>query len=73
MQDTSLKEHIITRRDLTSFETLLQGFLLSSEAEGKAPATITAYGDCVRRFIAMTKQLDIPQDARRITRDHVRA
>jgi hypothetical protein len=67
MQPTNLKEHIITRYNMASFETLLQGFLLSSEAEGKSSATITAYGDCVRRFIAMAKQLGIPQDVRHIT------
>jgi len=73
MTRTKLKEHIIPYTPRASFLTLLQGFLLSMEAEGKSPATITAYGDCVRRFIAISKQLGLPQDAKRLTRDHVRA
>ncbi len=73
MTQKKLREHIITYTPRASFETLLQGFLLSMEAEGKSAATITAYADSVRRFIAISKQLGLPQDAKRLTRDDVRA
>ncbi|MGB6837500.1 MAG: tyrosine-type recombinase/integrase [Dehalococcoidia bacterium] len=72
MKAARVSENIITYPRKGALAPFLQGFLLSCEAEGKSEATITCYKDFIQRFISTARRLNIPQDPRRITRDHVR-
>ena len=54
------------------FETLIQGFKLSCQTEGKSPKTVEWYTDFLRRFLRFLRLRNLPCDLDGITRDHIR-
>ena len=54
-------------------ETLIQGFRLSCQTEGKSPKTVDWYTAFLRRFLRFLHSGNLPCDLDGITRDHIRA
>ena len=61
------------RRPTPDLLTLLEGFLLTMEAEGKSPRTIRSYGDTVRFYAAYAGEQGWPTAAGEVERRHILA
>ena len=56
-----------------NLETLIQGFRLSCQTEGKSPKTTEWYTTFLQRFLRFLQSNGLPCDLDGITKDHIRA
>jgi site-specific recombinase XerD len=56
----------------TSLRSLVAGFVLTKQTEGKSPRTIEYYGDNLRRFIWYAGQQGWSDDIRQLTQWHIK-
>jgi len=59
--------------NITEVGTLIEGFKLSCQTEGKSPRTITWYSDFLGRFVEYLKSSGFPKDAQLITKEHIKS
>jgi len=51
----------------TSLKSLINGFVLTKQTEGKSPRTVEFYAENLKRFLWYTQQKEWPDDIRAIT------
>ena len=56
----------------TSLSSLVKGFVLTKQTEGKSPRTVEYYGGSLKRFLWYAEQQHWPDDARLITEWNIR-
>jgi site-specific recombinase XerD len=56
-----------------NINNLIQGFILSCQAEAKSPKTIEWYSSFLNRFSQFLNRSDMPDDATLIDKHHIRA
>ena len=58
---------------ILELKTIIQGFRLSCQTEGKSPKTIEWYYSFLHRFRQFLISSNFPTDIHRISKDHIRA
>jgi len=56
----------------TSFKSLVNGFVLTKQTEGKSPRTVEFYSENLKRFMWYASKQDWPDDIRMLTEWHIR-
>ena len=56
----------------TSLQSLIQGFVLTKQTEGKSPRTVEFYSDNLKRFLWYSLQKEWPDDIRMLTEWDIR-
>jgi len=56
----------------TSLRSLVRGFVLTKQSEGKSPRTIEFYRDNLKRFLWYAERQKWPDDVRMVTQWHIR-
>ncbi|MFC1965468.1 phage integrase N-terminal SAM-like domain-containing protein [Chloroflexota bacterium] len=56
----------------TSLRSLVNGFVLTKQTEGKSPRTVECYSENLKRFLWYAQKQDWPDDIRMITEWHIR-
>jgi site-specific recombinase XerD len=57
----------------TSLKSLVRGFVLTKQTEGKSPRTVEYYRDNLRRFLWYAEKHGWPDDIRLVTEWHIKA
>jgi site-specific recombinase XerD len=56
----------------TSLKSLVNGFVLTKQTEGKSPRTVEFYGENLKRFLWYSRQKEWPDDIRMLTEWNIR-
>ncbi len=56
----------------TSLSSLVNGFVLTKQTEGKTQRTVEYYGENLRRFVWYTQEQGWPDDIRYLTQWHIK-
>jgi hypothetical protein len=57
----------------TSLKSLINGFVLTKQTEGKSPRTVEFYSENLKRFLWYSQRQEWPDDIRMLTEWHIRA